>query len=125
MNNAKLDPEKKARWIAALRSGKYTQGRQCLRHLSDTRHPDDAVGYHYCCLGVLTDLAVQEDVLEWNTTVGAAGAPPAAVAAWALGSAAEPSDPVVIFRGQPMLLSTVNDRGASFAEIADIIEEQL
>ena len=38
-----LTPELKARWIAALRSGEYTQGRCAL---------NPAPGY-YCCLGVL------------------------------------------------------------------------
>lgn len=33
-------------WIAALRSGKYKQGRAALRNADDT----------YCCMGVLCDL---------------------------------------------------------------------
>lgn len=38
----KLDPEFKKKWIEALRSGKYKQGRHCLG--------DSERGY--CCLGV-------------------------------------------------------------------------
>jgi hypothetical protein len=40
-----MDKDLKAKWIAALRSGKYEQGREYLRK-------DDS----YCCLGVLCDL---------------------------------------------------------------------
>jgi hypothetical protein len=39
---SKLDPEFKAKWCAALRSGKYKQGERFLRPTEDT----------YCCLGV-------------------------------------------------------------------------
>lgn len=38
----KIDPEFKAEWVAALRSGKYTQGQQGLVDAND----------NYCCLGV-------------------------------------------------------------------------
>lgn len=41
MSNTKLDPEFKAKWIAALRSGEYSQGRFRLFKGDD-----------YCCLGV-------------------------------------------------------------------------
>lgn len=40
-----MDPELKTQWLAALRSGKYAQGRMRLK---------SATGY--CCLGVLCDL---------------------------------------------------------------------
>lgn len=39
-------------WVAALRSGTYTQGQFKLRRLDNT----------YCCLGVACDLAVQAGV---------------------------------------------------------------
>lgn len=41
-----MDPELKARWVAALRAGKYEQGTSNLR----------AEG-GYCCLGVLADIS--------------------------------------------------------------------
>jgi hypothetical protein len=42
-----MDQELKAKWIAALRSGNYTQARETLR--SDDRG--------YCCLGVLLEVS--------------------------------------------------------------------
>lgn len=42
-----MDAEIKTRWLAALRSGEYKQGRRSLRVLQ----PDGS--YTYCCLGVL------------------------------------------------------------------------
>lgn len=41
-----MDAELKERWVAALRSGKYPQGRDNLRE------PEGG----FCCLGVLCDL---------------------------------------------------------------------
>jgi hypothetical protein len=41
-----MDAELKARWVAALRSGEYEQGRRQLR-----------AGDTYCCLGVLCVVA--------------------------------------------------------------------
>ena len=43
--------ELRDRWVAALGSGEYRQGRQRLR----CREPGGD-GYEYCCLGVLLDL---------------------------------------------------------------------
>jgi len=48
-----MNQEIKARWVDALRSGDYEQGRGTLRR-----------GDRFCCLGVLTDLAVGAGVLE-------------------------------------------------------------
>lgn len=41
-----MNPEIKRRWVEALRSGRYTQGRRCLR----------TVAHEFCCLSVLCDL---------------------------------------------------------------------
>lgn len=50
----KMNPEVKADWIAALRSGEYPQTRARLwRHIETG---DDSRPAGYCCLGVLTDL---------------------------------------------------------------------
>ena len=50
-----MDPAVKQMWIDALRSGKYKQGTGHLR-----------VGDQYCCLGVLCDLAVQNQIIQEN-----------------------------------------------------------
>lgn len=47
-----MDPELKSKWVDALRSGKYKQGRGYLCR-------DDA----YCCLGVLCDIS---GIGEWK-----------------------------------------------------------
>ena len=44
-----MDPELKAKWVAALRSGEYPQAQQVLVAVdADTNEPTG-----YCCLGVL------------------------------------------------------------------------
>src|SRR4051812_403851 len=43
------DEALKTRWIEALESGQYEQGRHCLRHKNQ-----------FCCLGVLCDLMEPE-----------------------------------------------------------------
>jgi len=49
------------KWITALESGKYKQGRHYLRNLSDA----------YCCLGVLCDLYLKETGEgEWSKEEG-------------------------------------------------------
>src|SRR5690348_17476896 len=48
----RMDPQIKAEWVAALRSGEYRQGSGTLRSDQD----------EFCCLGVLCDLAVKAGV---------------------------------------------------------------
>jgi hypothetical protein len=51
-----LDPKVKREFLAALRSGNYAQGQCKLRSHDDL----------YCCLGVLTDLAVKAGIHQWE-----------------------------------------------------------
>lgn len=44
----KMDPELKQKWIAALKSGEYKQGKACLHNEDEDT---------YCCLGVLNEVA--------------------------------------------------------------------
>jgi hypothetical protein len=46
----KMNPEVKAKWIAALESGEYKKGKLALRDKDDS----------FCCLGVLCDLYAKE-----------------------------------------------------------------
>lgn len=48
--NDVMNPEIKAEWLAALRSGNYTQTNGALRR------EDKAGGASFCCLGVLCDV---------------------------------------------------------------------
>jgi hypothetical protein len=50
-----MNQEIKQRWIEALRSGNYQQGKNSLFHCGK-----------FCCLGVLTDLYIKERGLQWQ-----------------------------------------------------------
>lgn len=101
-----MDPDLKAKWIQALRSGVYQQGKSTLRSYV-SGHPA------YCCLGVLCDIMGRWDhqyneghqnVLT-HQTQQAAGFP---------------------YDFNQMALVRLNDlQGASFNQIADYIEENL
>lgn len=129
-----MDQKVKADWVAALRSGDYRQGNGALRWQSPIEKLD-----HFCCLGVLCDLAEKSEVV---------GSPIVNVTRYFYGETAEDGhlpDEVVIWAGlsaedpdidyhfvndhdEPATyntLSEANDNGLTFAEIADIIEEQL
>lgn len=102
------------KWVRALRSGKYKQGRHQLRS-----------GDQFCCLGVACDLAVKAKVIpppvkdgrtfqygrEWLGL-------PDAVRNW-LGLRTE-----IGHYGSNNALSTVNDGGKRFSTIAKIIESE-
>lgn len=49
-----MKPEIRDLWVEALRSGKYKQGFGYLRDSQD----------YFCCLGVLTELAVERNIQE-------------------------------------------------------------
>lgn len=79
-----MNPERKAEWIAALRSGNYEQGSDYL-----ARRGNDG-NMKYCCLGVLCDLAVKAgvevEVVDSMGTVqydGQISVTPDSVAQWA------------------------------------------
>jgi hypothetical protein len=48
-----MDAQLKAKWVKALRSGKYRQGKQVLLN-------EDGEERSYCCLGVLCAVAFKE-----------------------------------------------------------------
>ena len=115
-----MNPEIKTAWVDALRSGEYTQGRRALQ-----------VNGEFCCLGVLCDLAVKAGAnvhvaYEENfvTYDSCKGMPPLSVRAWA-GISTDDGD--IVDDGDEVfgLLADRNDRGDTFALIAEIIEERL
>ena len=111
-----MNPEIKAKWIAALRSGEYKQTQGVLR---------DRKGY--CCLGVLCKIYADERGMRWDNrklSVDDPGDPCGKV----------PSAQICEWAGLPMpnpkidggtTLAEENDEGKTFAEIADIIEREL
>lgn len=120
-----MPKEMKAKWLEALRSGKYPQGRDTLFD-----------GYGYCCLGVLQvaiDGTVEKgddgSVLSYPTKYWCrekgvplshnhrvyAGAP----------EILERLDPPLEIDGYLTCASEHNDAGHSFDKIADAIEEQI
>lgn len=115
-------------WVAALRSGEYTQATEVL---------EDRNG-GMCCLGVLAKIAGCDriEVLNPRSNVGASydndeETAPRAAMDWV--GLQNPSgdfyEKVVTVdkHGQPAEganLAILNDRGLSFAQIADIIESE-
>lgn len=94
-----------SRWVEALRSGKYEQGRDMMRSRGNT----------FCCLGVLCDVIDDKAwVLEYNYS-------------WADGEWSIPPPKVTKKAGlNKKIIDTLIDmndkQGKSFAEIADYLE---
>jgi hypothetical protein len=132
-----MNPEIKARWTAALRSGEYPQGTNYLRS-------EDG----FCCLGVLCDLAVKDGIITeagpgfgsvyWEYADSADEALlPWAVQEWAGLHESNPHvDPASLPEGVTWntdpdeddggyMLANMNDGGTPSPVIADIIDQQL
>ena len=135
------------KWVAALRSGEYTQAREVLACETRTKH---------CCLGVLCELAIEDgvemDVVEaeyddslneypdrstYTLFAGEAGGLPATVQQWADVKSRDAwiqkdaIDDSLLDRLPPsdqgmarVSLAALNDHGVEFGDIADIIEER-
>lgn len=116
-----MKPLVKKKWVEALRSGEFeqTKGNLC-----------DSTGY--CCLGVLSELAVREgkadkwkaddgdDVFFFGKKRGDADDTflPRSVMRWA---GLDSDSPAV----EGDSLAVLNDNGKTFEEIADLIEKHL
>lgn len=100
-----LNPEFKAKWLEALRSGKYKQGLNLLRK-----------GDEFCCMGVACDLI---DPSGWKKTPGHFK--------WRdVPSFIMPIKALNIASKACRNLANLNDiEEASFTKIADYIEENL
>ena len=114
-----MTPEFKAKWVAALRSGKYQQGINVLRK-----------GDKFCCLGVACDLIDPDAWESTNITVMVPGMKwPGAweststynIFGWQ-GLTAKTVDLPFIGISDAETLSNINDSGYTFEEIADYIE---
>jgi hypothetical protein len=126
-----MNPDVKAKWLAALRSGRFKQATGALRRNLTVDGRNLPVDYAYCCLGVLCEIAVKEGVIppadpegfydEESMTL------PIRVREWAGINGYNPSIP---YRRDPdgkaiSSLAEANDKGYSFNQIADLIEEHL
>lgn len=101
-----IDLKIKERWVAALRSGDYEQARNTLRNKKGAM----------CCIGVLCE--IQGRKWEWDDQRDAyVGAQ--------LIVTPETSEYAGAGGGNFRPLARMNDRGDSFTQIADYIEENL
>ena len=120
------------RWVEALRSGKYKQGKEYLKR-----------GNKYCCLGVLCDLYLTDKKKEWRvnnegtepfyTCEKSEGALPTKVMKWAkMPDDTSVSDQVAMHHmeerdkyDEVITLVEANDtRGYNFEQIAKLIETE-
>ena len=122
-------------WIDALRSGEYSQGEGQLCAYDE----DD--NELFCCLGVLCEIAAKQGVAVNKTISENDGSPvvfyddkkdflPDSVRVWAGLNHENPSisydhenDELGLERID-RVLSEINDEGASFLNIADLLEEE-
>jgi hypothetical protein len=115
------------KWVAALRSGKYEQGKGFLNKQGK-----------FCCLGVLCDIAEKEgvcqsrpseayeEVLKYGPEAQDSTVTPKAVQAWAgFSQRFNTGNPEVTVASEyTELLAELNDTGMKFDQIANLIEKQ-
>lgn len=107
-----MDAELKTKWVAALRSGKYEQGRGQLRTINDL----------YCCLGVLGDLMLPNG---WEPHPSGKGIGFTLNGSYSM-LPVELNTVADLYYGDERTLVGLNDvEGADFNRIADYIEEKL
>lgn len=113
-----MKKEIKKKWLRALRSGRYKQGKDYL-------HKNNK----FCCLGVLCDLYAKEKKVKWRKKVfGECSIDystlylPDTVQKWA---GLEDGNPEIETDESVTSLSVLNDNKTPFREIANIIEKQL
>ena len=116
-----MNEDIKVRWTARLRSGQDEQTKSVLRNLDDGK----------CCLGVLCEIAVEDGVIEapyWaehrdgyaygsGDEADAVATLPRSVWEWAGLPDANPDAPRT-----GVTLAALNDKGFTFAQLADLID---
>jgi hypothetical protein len=107
MTDTRTPEQIRKEWAEALRSGKYKQGKGMLR--------DECGGM--CCLGVLHKIITRK-----APPIGR-GVPGKAIMKKA-GLADESGEAFLVFWNNFRSLVMANDEGATFAEIADIIDSK-
>lgn len=122
-----MNPEIKKQWVDALRSGEYLQGQDLLRDANNK----------FCCLGVLCDFYSKATGVEWGNSFNIGrglcmheeyDVLPGRVAEWVglpLEGGNDWTEVPVCYGSGSTTLASMNDRGDTFAQIADVIEEKL
>lgn len=119
-----MNKEIKKLWVEALRSDEYKQGTRALSRLEEGN-------YIYCCLGVLCEIAYKHGIIskDFNEDEMVSiydkediEVLPKKVVTWA---GLYNYNPNCKYDDQTTNLATLNDIGLGFAEMANIIEEQL
>lgn len=117
----KLTKSLKNKWVKALRSGNYKQGKKCLKDKNEQGN------YVYCCLGVMADICGLKPKLGRDTVyIGGKN-----FNNWCLNTVALKGYTKIptILHGDEGISSTLvgmNDyKGCSFEKIADYIEKNL
>ena len=121
----------KEAWLDALRSGEYKQCRGALRKVKGKTES-------FCCLGVLTDLVIKDNSNcgEWrdnknyfNSSIGLHTLDhlglPSLVKSYVELSSDFYSPGNIYTDDGVIVLANKNDKGASFKQIADMIEKHI
>jgi len=61
-----MNAEIKEQWATALESGDFEQGKWRLKTPGNGNPNDSQCNDTYCCLGVLTELAVEAGIVRWS-----------------------------------------------------------
>ncbi len=126
---ASMKKEIKEQWIKALRSGEYRQARGKLCKVNGKGNKS------FCCLGVLTDIAIKsgevnggwrvyDNTMIYDTSFALLSRN---IIKWA-GMTGVDTDGEIYYencRVSPIVLATKNDKGASFKQIANIIDKYI
>lgn len=115
-----MKPDILKKWVSALRSGKYKQGKEQLKKLNGQPK--------FCCLGVLCDLHAKATGKQWRDNkdehtgyyLHEYGELPEQVKKWA---GLESSNPTLIGKGEYKSAAGLNDSGKRFITIANLIEQ--
>lgn len=114
-----MNEEIKKEWVAALRSGKYKQGKKYLRNKKDDT---------FCCAGVLCDILLKKAGKTWDEDEGSGFYAFNSAHVLSISEREAVGLPIGLQlekNGRTDSIYVMNDhRDLSFNEIADLIESQ-
>lgn len=130
----KMVPEVKERWLSALESGQYLQTSEALTGLAHSDADGNPVPHDlleervgYCCLGVLCEVMGW----EFDDDEGGTNSGPVQLVGTNSGKETSPDAPGWVGTASGLTLRTreelarLNDNGANFRQIADVIRKHL